>query len=167
MTFRFPDGFYWGSATSSYQIENAWNEDGKGPLIWDTYAHTPGKISNNDTGDVANDHYHRYNEDVALMRSSARTPIASPSPGRAFPQGGRAESQAPRLLQPAGGRARRGGNRTVADALSLGSASGAAGQRRMAVARHFSTACRTKVDSEPPNPGRRKGHRGCRRAPHE
>jgi beta-glucosidase len=68
-THLFPKDFVWGTATSSYQIEGAWNEDGKGPSIWDTYAHTPGKIKNNDTGDVANDHYHRYKEDVALMRS--------------------------------------------------------------------------------------------------
>jgi beta-glucosidase len=61
---RFPDGFYWGLATSSYQIEGAWNEDGKGPSIWDTYAHTPGNIKNDENGDVANDHYHRYEEDV-------------------------------------------------------------------------------------------------------
>jgi beta-glucosidase len=66
----FPQGFFWGTATSAYQIEGAWNEDGKGPSIWDTYAHTPGKMKNNDTGDVANDHYHRYKEDVALMRDN-------------------------------------------------------------------------------------------------
>lgn len=65
----FPDGFLWGTATASYQIEGAWNEDGKGPSIWDTFAHTPGKIKNGDTGDVANDHYHRYKEDVALLKS--------------------------------------------------------------------------------------------------
>src|SRR5215467_1874535 len=68
-TREFPKGFYWGTATSSYQIEGAWNEDGKGPSIWDTYAHTPGNIQNGDTGDVANDHYHRYKEDVALMKN--------------------------------------------------------------------------------------------------
>src|SRR5690606_37565415 len=67
-TGTFPQGFFWGNATSAYQIEGAWNEDGKGPSIWDTYAHTPGNIANGDTGDVANDHYHRYKEDVALMK---------------------------------------------------------------------------------------------------
>jgi len=66
---KFPEHFYWGTATASYQIEGAWNEDGKGPSIWDTYAHTPGRMKNGDNGDVANDHYHRYKEDVALMRS--------------------------------------------------------------------------------------------------
>jgi beta-glucosidase len=70
---RFPDGFSWGVATSAYQIEGAWDEDGKGVSIWDTYTHMPGHIKNNDTGDVANDHYHRYHEDVALLKSIGAT----------------------------------------------------------------------------------------------
>jgi beta-glucosidase len=63
----FPDNFVWGVATSAYQIEGAWDEDGKGLSIWDTFCHTPGKIANGDTGDVAVDHYHRYQDDIALM----------------------------------------------------------------------------------------------------
>jgi len=85
---QFPSGFFWGTGTSSYQIEGAWNEDGKGPSIWDTYAHTPGKIKNGDTGDIANDHYHRYKDDVALMKgfgaNAYRFSIAWP---RIFPNG--------------------------------------------------------------------------------
>jgi len=85
---QFPKGFFWGTATSAYQIEGAWNEDGKGPSIWDTYAHTPGKIAKGDTGDIANDHYHRYKEDVTLMKdigaNAYRFSIAWP---RIFPQG--------------------------------------------------------------------------------
>ncbi|MFD2180594.1 GH1 family beta-glucosidase [Rhodoplanes azumiensis] len=61
--------FLWGVSTSSYQIEGAASEDGKGPSIWDTYSRQPGRITNNDTGDVACDHYHRYAEDVALMKA--------------------------------------------------------------------------------------------------
>jgi beta-glucosidase len=66
--YRFPSNFIWGAATASYQIEGAWNEDGKGESIWDRFSHTPGKITNGDTGDVTCDHYHRYDEDIALMR---------------------------------------------------------------------------------------------------
>ncbi len=67
--FTFPRNFLWGSATAAYQIEGAWNEDGKGESIWDRFAHTSGKIRNGDTGDVACDSYHRWREDIALMRS--------------------------------------------------------------------------------------------------
>lgn len=64
----FPPGFVFGAATASYQIEGAAQEDGRGPSIWDTYSHTPGKTDGGDTGDVACDHYHRYPEDIALLR---------------------------------------------------------------------------------------------------
>jgi beta-glucosidase len=63
----FPQGFAWGVATAAYQIEGAWNEDGRGLSIWDTFCHQPGKIESGDTGDVAADHYHRWSEDVSLM----------------------------------------------------------------------------------------------------
>jgi len=64
---RFPESFLWGAATAAYQIEGAPVEDGRTPSIWDTFSHTPGKVANGDTGDVAVDHYHRYADDVALM----------------------------------------------------------------------------------------------------
>ncbi|HEX4834374.1 MAG TPA: GH1 family beta-glucosidase [Trebonia sp.] len=65
---QFPDGFLWGAATAAYQIEGAADEDGKGPSIWDTFSHTPGNVYHGDTGDVACDSYHRYPEDVALLK---------------------------------------------------------------------------------------------------
>lgn len=65
---RFPDGFLWGMATASYQVEGAWNEDGKGESIWDRYAHGVGHIKGGDTGDVACDHYHLYKQDIALLK---------------------------------------------------------------------------------------------------
>jgi beta-glucosidase len=84
----FPQGFLWGSATASYQVEGAVNEDGRGPSIWDTFSHTPGKTNEGDTGDVADDHYHRYKEDIALMKAMGlqtyRFSVAWP---RIFPQG--------------------------------------------------------------------------------
>ena len=64
----FPQDFLWGAATSSYQVEGAANEDGCGTSIWDTFCKTPGKIANGDSGDVAIDHYHRYPEDIKIMK---------------------------------------------------------------------------------------------------
>jgi len=64
----FPENFVWGVATASYQIEGAVKEDGRGESVWDRFSHTSGKVKNGDNGDVAVDHYHRYAEDVELMR---------------------------------------------------------------------------------------------------
>ena len=65
---RFPDGFLWGAATAAYQIEGAPDADGKGPSIWDTFSHTPGKVFHGETGDVACDSYHCYPEDIAMLQ---------------------------------------------------------------------------------------------------
>jgi beta-glucosidase len=84
----FPKGFLWGTASASYQIEGGWNEDGKGESIWDRFSHSPGKIKNGDTGDVACDFYHRYREDIAMMAdlglNAARISIGWP---RIIPDG--------------------------------------------------------------------------------
>jgi beta-glucosidase len=84
----FPKDFIWGAATSSYQIEGAANEDGRGISIWDTFSKTPGKVARGESGDVANDHYHRYPEDIELMKElglqSYRFSFAWP---RMFPKG--------------------------------------------------------------------------------
>jgi beta-glucosidase len=67
-SYRFPDGFLWGAATSAYQIEGSPLADGAGPSIWERFAHTPGMMHNGDTGDVACDHYNRWRDDIAIMR---------------------------------------------------------------------------------------------------
>ena len=83
-----PPEFLWGTATSAYQIEGAWRDDGKGESIWDRFAHTPGKIRNGDTGDFALDHYHRYKDDVVQMKAlGVRAYRFSISWPRIFPQG--------------------------------------------------------------------------------
>lgn len=69
MAVTFPAAFLWGAATSAYQIEGSPLADGAGPSIWHHFCHTPGRVVNNETGDVACDHYNRYREDVALMKS--------------------------------------------------------------------------------------------------
>ncbi|MDT0345338.1 GH1 family beta-glucosidase [Streptomyces litchfieldiae] len=63
----FPPGFLWGTATAAYQIEGAADVGGRTRSIWDTFSHTPGKVRNGDTGDIATDHYHRWREDIAIM----------------------------------------------------------------------------------------------------
>ncbi|MGH3880205.1 MAG: GH1 family beta-glucosidase [Actinophytocola sp.] len=66
---EFPEGFVWGAATAAYQIEGSPGADGRGPSIWDTFSHTPGRVADGDTGDEATDHYRRYRDDVAMMAS--------------------------------------------------------------------------------------------------
>ncbi len=91
----FPDGFTWGAATAAYQIEGAWNADGKGPSVWDAYTQQKGKIWDNDSGAVACDHYHRYASDVKLMGElglqAYRMSISWP---RVMPEGTGAVNQA-------------------------------------------------------------------------
>ena len=65
---RFPDGFLWGMASAAYQVEGAWNEDGKGESNWDRFAHTVGKIKGAATADVTCDQYHRFKEDIAILK---------------------------------------------------------------------------------------------------
>jgi len=88
-TTRFPSDFVWGAATASYQIEGAVHEDGRGESVWDRFSATPGKVRGGDTGDVACDFYHRYRDDIRLMKElgidAFRFSIAWP---RIFPQGG-------------------------------------------------------------------------------
>jgi beta-glucosidase len=65
---RFPSDFIWGMASAAYQVEGAWNVDGKGESNWDRFSHTVGKIKGGATGDVACDQYHRYKEDIAILK---------------------------------------------------------------------------------------------------
>lgn len=86
--FRFPDDFLWGAATAAYQIEGSPLADGAGQSIWHRFSHTPGNTTNGDTGDVACDHYNRYESDVALMRElGLKAYRLSISWSRIFPEG--------------------------------------------------------------------------------
>ena len=78
----FPDGFLWGVATASYQIEGAFEEDGRTPSIWDTFSHRPGTTFHGDNGDVACDHYHRLAEDVELIAELGIPAYRFSLPGR-------------------------------------------------------------------------------------
>ena len=85
---KFPSGFLWGCATASYQVEGAVNEDGRKPSIWDTFSHTPGKTHDGDTGDVADDFYHLYKQDLQTLKSlGCKGFRLSISWSRVFPDG--------------------------------------------------------------------------------
>ena len=92
---QFPPGFVWGCATAAYQIEGGVHEGGRGPSVWDIFSHTPGKTYHGDTGDVADDSYHLYKEDVGLLKdlgvTAYRMSMAWP---RIFPEGKGQPSQA-------------------------------------------------------------------------
>ncbi len=84
----YPKGFLWGCATASYQVEGGARDDGRGPSVWDTFSHTPGKTHDGDTGDVADDSYHLYKEDVRLLKNlGVQTYRFSISWSRVFPTG--------------------------------------------------------------------------------
>src|SRR5512139_4260608 len=87
-SLKFPSNFLWGTATASYQVEGAWNEDGKGESIWDRFCRAPGHVERGESGDIACDHYHRYSDDIALMAElglqNYRFSLAWP---RIYPQG--------------------------------------------------------------------------------
>ena len=101
----FGKGFVWGTATAAYQIEGAVTEDGRKPSIWDTFSHTPGRTRDNATGDVADDHYHRWSSDLDLMKSLGLTGYRFPVRGRASCRTVSAQPEGDRLLQTARRRA--------------------------------------------------------------
>jgi beta-glucosidase len=85
---QFPPDFLWGAATAAYQIEGSPLADGAGPSIWHRFSHTPGMTTNGDTGDIACDHYYRYESDIALMRElGLKAYRLSISWSRIFPEG--------------------------------------------------------------------------------
>src|SRR5689334_2543321 len=88
LDLSFPKDFRWGCATASYQIEGAAKEDGRGATNWDVFSHTPGRVANGDTGDVACDSYHRYAEDSKLLKDlGVKSYRMSLAWSRVFPEG--------------------------------------------------------------------------------
>ena len=130
----FPKDFVWGAATAAYQIEGAAAEDGKGPSIWDMFCKKPGAIWKDHTGDVACDHYHRYKEDVALMKTLGlksyrfSVVVAARAAGRASARSTPRGSTSTTACR----RAARRGHHADGDALPLGLAAGALPARRLA-----------------------------------
>src|ERR1700757_361068 len=87
-SLNYPKGFLWGCATAAYQIEGGAQDDGRGPSLWDTFSHTPGKTYHGETGDVADDSYHLYKQDVQLLKNlGVSTYRMSVSWSRVFPSG--------------------------------------------------------------------------------
>jgi hypothetical protein len=137
-SMHFPADFTWGVATSAFQIEGAFDTDGKGVSIWDSFCRNPANITTSSNGDVACDHYHRYREDVALMAALGVDAYRfSMAWTRVQPDGkGAWNEKGFDFLQAPDGRAAGKGHRAAPDAVSLGPAAGPAGRRRLDVARH-------------------------------
>ena len=151
---RYPKGFLWGCATAAYQIEGGARDDGRGPSTWDVLSHTPGKTHEGDTGDVADDSYHLYKEDVKLLKNlGVATYRMSMSWSRVFPSGKGEVNQKgldyySRVVDEVAGQQ----HHSLRHALSLGYAHRPA--RRLAVARHPQGFCRLRglCDQAPRRP---------------
>jgi beta-glucosidase len=144
----FPPGFLWGAATAAYQVEGAVSEDGRGPSIWDTFSHLPGRTNNGDNGDVADDHYHRYKEDVQIMKSvglkAYRFSVAWP---RVFPTSdGAPNSKGLDFYSAPRRQAARQRHPALLHSLSLGSSASAPRQRRVALTQDARGFCPTMPD---------------------
>ena len=143
---QFPNGFLWGAATAAYQVEGSPLADGAGPSIWHRFVHTPGLVRDGDTGDVACDHYRRWADDVALMRSLGLQAYRfSVSWSRILPAGTGAVNKAgldfyDRLVDAL----LENGIEPLRHALSLGSARSARRSRRLAQSRHRALVCRIR-----------------------
>jgi beta-glucosidase len=133
----FPEGFLWGTATAAYQIEGGHDADGRGPSIWDTFSHQPGRIYQDQNGDVADDHYHRYAEDVGIMADLGLNAYRfSVSWSRVIPSGRVPAISAVSTLQQARRRAAGEEHPPLHHPVPLGSAAGARRSRRLGRACH-------------------------------
>jgi len=130
---RFPPNFLWGCATAAYQIEGAVHEDGRKPSVWDTFSHTPGKTFQGETGDVADNSYHLYKEDVQLLKNLGATGYRfSISWSRVFPDGtGQPNEKGIAYYQRVVDETAQEQHRPLHHTLPLGPASGS--PRRMAI----------------------------------
>ena len=160
---ELPSGFVFGTSTASYQIEGGWDEDGKGPSIWDTFAAEPGRIKDGSDGKVACDHYHRHVDDVGLMKNlgigAYRFSIGWP---RIQPDGtGAANTKGLDFYDRLVDELRRRGHRPDGHALPLGPAPDAPGRRGLGVTRHGRAPSRSTPPSAP-NASATGSASGCR-----
>ena len=134
----FPAGFLWGAATAAYQIEGSVTADGRGPSIWDTFSHTPGRTLNGDNGDIACQHYKRLAEDLDLVQQLgvACLQVLGRMATRPARREGPCQPSGPRFLPSPGGWLARARGRACRHPLPLGPASGAGRPWRLDLAGH-------------------------------